>query len=320
MEVNNSEGQKILLQKRETFDNNVVPTQQEILKNLSIGTLQEKVGEDMSNMLNNVFEQPKLSTHKNVHLFAEALKERSPEAVVSEFQIDGKRYLAAKHELPGITIKNIEVFQLPSDKRLSSKLPLFFLTYKHLLYIDTNTGATADFTDLVDPKTKVKTIGLPKEFGYAYAPGIDIILISAEQEFRGWMESTALVAPHEAGHAHQQLGIRTVIENMQNRLNIIWSLLRSKVQQKDVPHQVPLSLKADRVVQERNAWAFAFATIRRYKELGLDLTQLIDQNEAINLANKALLSYENGFPNPNLQFSKKLHIPNWIASIRNKKT
>lgn len=259
----------------------VAPLQREKLNKLTVKPIEEILGDDLYKHAQEQFLHPTKYSSFRIGQIANRLKDFD-EDNIREVKDDGQTLLVKDYNATE-NLSVTEIFLIrDKDTQKSNCL------YRNYLITDRSTGLTADILDLAGEKTKTKASHWFRD-NAAYLSIGQRIYLSSHSTQDSTVNRETLFA-HEAGHSHQFPNIRARLIDTFSKISLHY--IHKLPSQNDI---------ASQIVRERNAWAFALTAARRYRELGVDLTELIKPQQA----NEALSTYNRGHVEKyGLKFSK----------------
>lgn len=287
------------------FQTRVIPEQRRIIERLTVGTFREKAGEKLSEQIEQAFSAQPTFSNKRTKDLATRIRNKFDRAGCERVDVREVQFRDNREKIKSlIVIKDdsepglvrTQVLETPTG--IAQFLSNNTLNLVHYFFTQTSDGRTADLIDLVPDNSKVKFSfsNYPSTVGYIF--GNRSIIYDEETlstSLGGSVLSPGLLA-HESGHALQYY-----TSGFFYRFKIAW--LSGLVL--DFGLRPSDRIVAQKVVDERNAEAFALAVIKKYRNLGLDLFPRISNASLRERINEGLEWYNRVFPNPDIQFTKK---------------
>lgn len=151
-----------------------VPLQKEVIDNLTVGSIEDKIGLELARSVNNAFDSPAQFSSDSVRNLGRKLQGLDPTSNSFEFaEKDPKRFpLPSKYDVREIEVSdehNTKKYLVRKSKMFDGRLhrtdifefpeeitdDITHVQYKYYLLTDTNTGKTADLIEAIKPSTQV---------------------------------------------------------------------------------------------------------------------------------------------------------------------
>lgn len=292
MEEVTSEGyQNELRTVRQRYETEVIPRQQEVLNRLQATKMEDIVGNEMYEAIEQAFSTSPTFTSDDARERARCLADNfdpmGPSDNVRE--VNG---LIVRRNYVG-PLLTTEIFdygiEIPPalDQVIHEKFPNknnLLHPYMHFLVSDRITKKSVDLLDLGQTKNAFLIDSRAGWSGYS-SDGY-ILVENADELFPDFDPSNAhfranrifvnkvMTLLHESGHSHQSNEDGDEIIKQKHRM-----------EKKTHPETLSAEELAEFVVEERNAWAFAVLAARRCRNLGVDITEMVDRRTVAKVLN-----------------------------------
>lgn len=237
---------------RSKYDQGIVPQQEEVLSALTVGSINDYLGQELSDKIERAFSRPAVFHSEKLFSIARQIANQDN---VREISIGQDTYLVRRTTLSE-HLTSTEIFS-PDTKDIVDK-GIQFLFY---LVTDNRTNLTANILDLVDENSGAKIMGqfLVMNSGrYNFSSrNVELPLVYYSPK-----DNAVGTFTRETGHSHQYPNLGLV------------GFLIGQVY-KYFPILIRERTPAEVVVSERNAAAFALAAARKYRSLGVDITDIV---------------------------------------------
>lgn len=289
---------------RQRYETEVIPRQQEVLNRLQATKMEDIVGKEMYEAIEQAFSTSPTFTSDDARERARCLADNFDPMGPSDNVREVNGLLVRRNFIGSLLTTEVFDYTIEVPKDLSQTVNNSFPgeedllhPYKYLVATNKKTKASIDLPNLNSDKriflidTRAALTGYSPD-GYTVIENTDKVYIGSDRLSHNVIYLHKIASfLHESGHSHQTPSDEVEIARLLQRID-----------RYNMSEILSANDLAQFVIEERNAWAYAILAARRCRKLGIDLTEIIDSTQIA----RALLTYEDSLENPvSVRFNKR---------------